>query len=147
MIGCRFEEYLPDSRWDINCAVYAVSADRFNCITITCMIHTTKEKAEALCEKYNAINKSKKRKDGKRTRYTIIFSDEELARIKAKAEEINAVNIPRREKYWEAQREALKRQIKVDAYWHQKEQEYLKNAGWHYDNQQRVNEYKGTMRG
>ena len=29
----------------------------------------------------------------------------------------------------------------------EKQNEHMAIVGWHYDNQQRVNEYKGTMRG
>lgn len=122
-------------------SVYAMSADRFNCITLTCQVKaTTKEKAVALCSKRN---ENMNRKCGQRVKYFAIHTDKELAKLKAHVEKVNAVNIPIREKHWNAVHAEMKRVANI----REKENSRLFAEGFHYDNQQRVNEYKGTMRG
>ena len=63
--------------------------------------------------------------------------------IKGKADAINEKAIPKRDAWADAHIAKYKAEGKVrDA-----EAEYLKMVGWHYDNQQRVNEYNGNKRG
>jgi hypothetical protein len=63
--------------------------------------------------------------------------------IKDKADAINEKAIPKRDAWAKANMAKYKADGKIrDA-----EAEYLKMVGWHYDNQQRVNEYNGNMRG
>lgn len=133
-------------------SVYAISADRFDVITMTCMVkRATKEEAIQICNERKANVKADKyaKSQGKRIKYIYIRTDDgdELEKLRAKVDAINTVSIPRREKY----RDALRAKVANDAKQYQREQDALREhmsvVGWHYDNQQRVNEYKGTMRG
>jgi hypothetical protein len=130
-------------------SVYSVSADSFNCITIRCQLrNTTKEKAVAFRNKYcDGIKKS----NGKRVKYVITSSDEDVDNLRAKADAINAVSIPKRNKYMAELSVKKRAEIDREAERYQnlkaKYDKHMSAVGWHYDNYQRVNEYKGTMRG
>ena len=130
-------------------SVYSVTADKFNCVNVICRLkNTTKEKAVAFRNKYN---NGIKESNGKRMKYVIVSNDDDIENLKAKAEAINAISIPKRDEYI-AKLSAKKRaEIDREAERYQKLRakydEHMSAVGWHYDNQQRVNEYNGTMRG
>lgn len=128
-------------------SVYCVSADKFGVMMYYCVCRdTTKENALAIC-KERAENESANKSAKKRGRYIkyipVVNTCEGFAEFKARIDKNNAIRKPVREQHQKAMREKMDR----DAYWYHKECEYLRTEGFHYDNQQRVNEYKGTMRG
>ena len=137
--------------------IYRISADRFNVIHITLKEkNLSKSEAIKLCKELNTDYPYKKRdeKEGKRVKFVYVRvdeSDDEIEALKEKARQINAVSIPKRDKYMEELSARKKAEIETRAEQYrkleEKQAEHLKFTGWHYDNQQRVNEYKGTMRG
>lgn len=128
-------------------SVYCVSADKFGVMQYFCVCaDTTKENALAICKR-RAENESANKSAKNRGRYIkyipVVNTCKGFEEFKAIIDKNNAIRKPKREAWQKAMREKMDR----DAYFYHKECEYLRVKGFHYDNQQRVNEYKGTMRG
>ncbi len=137
--------------------IYRISADKFNVCSLS--LHKkdlSKEEAVSLCKELNKDYPYKRRDEleGKRVKFVFIRvdeSDDELNELKEKVSQINAIYKPKREKYM-AELSAKKRaeiDKRAERYNKLREErdEHMAVVGWHHDNQQRVNEYKGTMRG
>ena len=137
--------------------VYRISADKFNVVCMTIREkYLSKDEAIKLCAELNKDYPYKKRdeREGKRVKFVYVRvdeSDDEVDKLREKVKQINAVSIPKRDKYM-AELSAKKRaEIDKEAERYQdlraKYDKHMGVVGWHYDNYQRVNEYKGTMRG
>jgi hypothetical protein len=115
----------------------------------------TKEEAISRCKELNTDYPYKRRDElaGKRVKFVYVRVDEgdELEELKEKVAKINAIYKPKREKYMAEL--SVKKRAEIEARAEQynkmkeKQNEHMAIVGWHYDNQQRVNEYKGTVRG
>lgn len=136
--------------------VYRISADKYNVVCLSlAKTNITKEAATRLCKELQeeANNNKRLKNEGKRYKYVAVRIDEgnEVEELKEKAKQINDIYKPRREKYMAEL--AAKKRAEIDraAERYQKNRREYENhmavTGWHYDNQQRVNEYKGTVRG
>jgi predicted signal transduction protein with EAL and GGDEF domain len=150
--GRRRRRFLDVPTYDI----YRISADKFNVVSMTLNKATlTKEQAVALCKELSVDYPYKRRDElaGKRVKFVYVRVDEgeELEELKEKVAKINAIYKPKKEKYMAEL--SVKKKAEIDARAEQynklkeKQSEHMAIVGWHYDNQQRVNEYKGTMRG
>lgn len=136
--------------------IYRISVDKYNvvCLSLT-KTNMTKETAVALRKELQekADNNKGVKKGDKRYKYVVVRVDEgnEVEELKEKVKQINDIYKPRREKYMAEL--AAKKRAEIDraAERYQKNRREYENhmavTGWHYDNQQRVNEYKGTVRG
>jgi hypothetical protein len=116
----------------------------------------SKDEAVRRCKELSVDYPYKRRDEleGKRVKFVYVRVDEnddEIEALKEKVAKINAIYKPKRQQYMAEL--SVKKRAEIDAraerYQKLKEEqdEHMATVGWHYDNQQRVNEYKGTMRG
>jgi hypothetical protein len=130
--------------------VVVIAVDKFGVVHYTAVrICDTKAEAKAVKAEYDARTPEAISGKGAYMLYVsrkVIIQPataEAWQEIKDKADAINEKAIPKRDAWAKANMAKYKADGKIrDA-----EAEYLKMVGWHYDNQQRVNEYNGNMRG
>ena len=130
--------------------VVKISVDKFGIVHLTAVrICDTKAEAVKVKAEYDARIPTA---ISDRDRYMLYVSSKVIIQpataeawqeIRDKADAINEKAIPKRDAWAKANMAKYKAEGKA----RNAEAEYLKMVGWHYDNQQRVNEYNGNKRG